>query len=84
MAAGFTSAKSPKWVVDRIESWAAVLENIETLELLTVSQGELPKGALPGDALFLRDSRWQKDDAETKKRAERINERFARIKARSG
>ena len=85
MAKVFTSLKRPipKWVIDRIEEGWAVLENTTTLETISLPIKNLPRGVNPGDTLINQNSKWYKDEAETEARAKRIQERFARIKARS-
>jgi hypothetical protein len=52
----------------------------KTLDTRTLHRSEFPKEAKAGDTLFFQDNRWHIDEAETAARAERIQERFERIK----
>ena len=69
------------YVLDRFEEGFAVLENTNTLENITIPPTELPKSRA-GDSLYWKNGEWHVDHAETKARAERIRQQFARIKAR--
>ena len=74
---------SGKWVVDRFVDGNVVLENIVTLEAIALPKTGLPKGAKPGDTLFMQDEKWLFDHDETKARKRRIQERFSRIKEKA-
>ena len=73
----------PQWVIDRFEEEWAVLENSETHEIISLPIEKLPKGVQPGSTLIRTNSKWYVNEAETAAREARINERFARIKAKS-
>ncbi|MCL1862297.1 MAG: DUF3006 domain-containing protein [Defluviitaleaceae bacterium] len=74
--------EAPKWIIDRIEdeTWA-VLENSETHEIISLPVGSLPKDSKPGTTLIRQDGKWYVNEADTAKRAAKIAESFARIKA---
>jgi len=70
------------FILDRFEENFAVIENVETLELKSIAQTDLPSEAKPGDALFFLDGVWRIDKDETASRKASIEEMFNRIKSR--
>jgi len=73
-----------KYVIDRIESGRAVLEDAGTLDIITLAAVDLPHGAKPGHTVVNVNGKWQIDHDDTNARKQRISEKFARIKAISG
>ena len=78
----FISREAPKWVIDRFEDTWAVLENSETHEIISLPISSLPKDVKPGSTLFKHHAKWYVNEADSAAREARINERFARIKAK--
>ena len=78
----FISREAPKWVIDRFENSWAVLENSETHEIINLPVSALPKDAKAGSTLFKYENKWYVNEADSAAREARINERFARIKAK--
>ena len=76
------STCTDKFVIDRIESGFAVLENAQTLENVTIAAAELPKGATSGHTLVNAGGAWQIDHADTAARRKRISEKFNRLKSK--
>jgi hypothetical protein len=73
----------PKWVIDRFEESWAVLENSATHEIISLPIASLPKDIRPGSTLVKIESKWYVNEADSIARESRINERFARIKAKN-
>jgi len=73
-----------KYVIDRIEGGHAMLENAQTLDIVSLPEEELPSGAKPGHTLVNMGGKWQIDHEDTEARRERISEKFARLKGRAG
>ena len=69
-----------QWIIDRFEGNLAILENPETLKIKEYPKSKLPKEAKEGDVLTERGGKMNIDQNETKTRAERIRERFNRLK----
>jgi len=71
-----------KYVIDRIESGYAMLENAQTLGIFSLPEEELPPGAKPGHTLVNIRGIWHIDHEDTAARCKRISEKFARLKRR--
>jgi hypothetical protein len=67
------------WVIDRFEGKSAVLENTETLEIVTHLRSGLPANIREGDVLTLENGVYTINKAETNVRAKRIRRRFNRL-----
>jgi len=65
-----------KYSIDRIENSLAVLQNIETLELIDVEIDKLPNDVTEGDILLYNDGEYTLDKDTTAKRKENIKKRF--------
>jgi hypothetical protein len=68
------------WVIDRIESDIAVIEQIGTDEVMEVPKANLPKGAREGIVLRDDGNGLQIDQEETKSRIARMREKFNRLR----
>lgn len=62
------------YIVDRLEGEAAVLLNQDTV--LEVQKNDLAEDVREGDAVFLKDGVWQKDESETAERKKWIEKKM--------
>ena len=69
-----------KYCVDRIEGEIAILENLDTKELIEISLNELPKNTKENSILKLVDNLYELDIVEESKRRENIQSKFDRLK----
>lgn len=69
-----------KYCVDRIEGEIAILENLDTKELIEISLNELPKNTKENSILKLADNLYELDIVEESKRRENIQSKFDRLK----
>ena len=69
-----------KYCVDRIEGEIAILENLDTKELIEISLNELPKNTKENSILKLVDNLYELDIVEEGKRRENIQSKFDRLK----
>jgi len=67
------------YVVDRIEDGIAVLECIQTNEVIEMPRGELPKGCREGLMLQKGSGGYAIDQEATKKRREMIQSKLDRL-----
>ncbi len=71
------------WVIDRFEGDRAVLEDMETLEAISVTRGVLPPPARERDVVMLNSvGGYEINAAETAKRKERAAGLLERLKKR--
>jgi len=68
------------WIIDRIEEGVAVLENMETQEVLELPRGELPKGCREGSMLKYENDCFIRDLAGDAARLELIKDKMSRLK----
>ena len=68
------------WIIDRFEGDFAVLENVDSQNILEVRRSELPRGVKEGQVIRIVDGRYFIDLQGTAKRRERIKEKFERLK----
>lgn len=69
-----------KFAVDRIEDNIAVLENIETNELMSVDVTLLPSSIHEGSILVFINNTYISDNAEEEIRRKMIEERFMKLR----
>lgn len=69
-----------KYCVDRIEGEFAILENLDTKELIEISLNELPKNTKENSILKLADNLYELDIVEESKRRKNIQSKFDRLK----
>lgn len=69
-----------KFSVDRIIDNIAVLENLDTKELLEINIEELPENIKDGTILKLENNQYTIDDTTQKTREETIREKMERLK----
>ena len=73
-----------KYVIDRFEEDFAVLENPLTNEPEDFPRADMPKGAQPGQTVFVQDGKWVIDHEDTAERHARVKTLFDRIKKKNG
>lgn len=69
-----------KYSVDRIEEEIAILENIETGEIVEINKNELEEDIKESDILIFKDNKYIKDDEEKEDRLKSLEEKFNLIK----
>ncbi|MBR1416805.1 MAG: DUF3006 domain-containing protein [Bacilli bacterium] len=69
-----------KYSVDRIEEDIAILENIETGEIVEINKNELEEDIKESDILIFKDNKYIKDDEEKEDRLKSLEEKFNLIK----
>ena len=69
-----------KYSVDRIENDIAVLENIETKEILEIEKKNLPKETKEGTILLFEAQQYKIDKVEEENRREFLKNKFNRLK----
>ncbi len=72
-----------KYSIDSIDEELAILENLETQELIPILVSDLPKNIKEGSILVLEDGKYRFEEEETKKRHDEIKSRFDRLKKKS-
>lgn len=69
-----------KYCIDRIEDNIAVLENLETQEMIDVSLDELPEGIKDGTVLKYVNDKYELDLDEEEQRSNEIEDLFNSLK----
>jgi len=73
-----------KYAIDRFEGDFAVLENPETNEPEDFPKADMPKGARPGQTVFIQNGTWVIDYEDTARRHTRVKSLFDKIKKANG
>jgi|GEM_PF-5908011 len=76
------SSKPEKWIVDRFEGTVAVLMNA-SMKTKNIYKPLLPADVKPGQTVVYSHGKWSVDDADSTERSARINDKFAKLKARN-
>lgn len=72
--------KKMKYALDRIEEDIAILENIETGELIKISIFNLPQNIYEGTILKKENNTYLIDTKEEEKRRRKIQEKFKKLR----
>lgn len=72
--------KKMKYALDRIEEDIAILENIETGELIKISIFNLPQNIHEGTILKKENNTYLIDTKEEEKRRRKIQEKFKKLR----
>ena len=68
------------YVIDRIENNIAVLENINTREIINIDINLLPKNIKEGNIIKYKNNKYKIDKKEERKRRQSILEKFNKLK----
>lgn len=72
-----------RYIVDRIEGDIAVLECVDTKDIIEVSVYELPSSIHDGSALVYENDKYSTDENYEEERKKSIQEKFNRLKSNS-
>lgn len=68
-----------KFVVDRIEEYIAVCQNLDNKEMIEIALEKLPKGIKEGKVISLENDVYSIDENEENERRKRIEEKMNRL-----
>lgn len=68
-----------KYIIDRIEKNIVICENQENKKIEEFEIEKFPKNIQEGDILFLENGKFKKDDKETQKQKEKIQELMKKL-----
>lgn len=68
-----------RYIIDRIEKKIVICENQETKKMENFNLEKFPEDVKDGDIVIMKNGKFEKDENETKKQKDKINELMRKL-----